>query len=196
MEHVPLDVPNGGQRCEYYDINAHVVVMLEIPWLHTVVDGSTLPHGSLILNPMWNPFSLPKHTPQPPPNHHLWHWQWPKTSHNISGHKQIDPLNIGPLGEPLVRRTWHHGKHDDIALSKVGSSYIGKKGHCWLGDIGYFCWYQLGQQRDQDRKENAINTRRLEIQKVVMFINANILAVFIHSNQLVEFKVRQMMQVF
>ena len=52
MEHVPLDVPNGGQRCEYYDINAHVVVMLEIPWLHTVVDGSTLPHGSLILNPM------------------------------------------------------------------------------------------------------------------------------------------------
>jgi len=29
MEHVPLDVPNGGQWCEYDDINDHDVVMSE-----------------------------------------------------------------------------------------------------------------------------------------------------------------------
>ncbi len=51
MERVPLDVPYGGQRCEYDDINVYDVVMLEIPWLSVVVDGRTLPYGSLILNP-------------------------------------------------------------------------------------------------------------------------------------------------
>ena len=48
MERVPLDVPNGGGQCEYNDINDHDVVMLEIPWLWAVVDGSTLPYGGLI----------------------------------------------------------------------------------------------------------------------------------------------------
>ena len=43
----------------------------------------------------------------------------------------------------------------------------------------------------RDRKENAINTHSLEIQKVIIFTNINILIVFIHSNQVVEFKVRQ-----
>ena len=33
MERVPLDVPYGGQWCEYDDINVHDVVMSEIPWL-------------------------------------------------------------------------------------------------------------------------------------------------------------------
>ena len=53
VERVPMDVPNGGRRCEYNDINDHDhdVVMSEIPWLCTVVDGSTLPYGSLVLNP-------------------------------------------------------------------------------------------------------------------------------------------------
>ena len=52
MEQVPLDVPNGGRRCEYNkDINDHDAVMSEIPWLCAVVDGSTLPYGRLILNP-------------------------------------------------------------------------------------------------------------------------------------------------
>jgi hypothetical protein len=51
MERVPLDKRNGGRRCEYNDINDHDVVMSEIPWLCTVVDGSTLPYASLILNP-------------------------------------------------------------------------------------------------------------------------------------------------
>jgi hypothetical protein len=48
----------------------------------------------------------------------------------------------------------------------------------------------------RDRKENASNTHSLEIQKVIIFTNVNILVVFIHSNQVVEFKVHQMMQVF
>jgi hypothetical protein len=48
----------------------------------------------------------------------------------------------------------------------------------------------------RERKENATNTRRLEIQKVIIFTNINILAVFIHSNQVVEFEVHQMMQLF
>jgi hypothetical protein len=48
----------------------------------------------------------------------------------------------------------------------------------------------------RERKENATNTRRLEIQKVIVFTNINILVVFIHSNQVVEFKVHQMMQLF
>ncbi len=47
-----------------------------------------------------------------------------------------------------------------------------------------------------DRKENAINTHSLEIQKVIIFTNVNILIVFIYSNQVVEIKVHQMMQVF
>ena len=64
MECMPLDVPNGGGQCEYDDINVHDVVMLEIPWLCTVVDESTLAYGNLLLNPMLNPFSSPKHTPQ------------------------------------------------------------------------------------------------------------------------------------
>ncbi len=38
-------------------------------------------------------------------------------------------------------------------------------------------------------KENAINTCRLEIQKVIVFTNLNILVVFIHRNQVVEFEV-------
>jgi hypothetical protein len=48
----------------------------------------------------------------------------------------------------------------------------------------------------RDKQENAINTHSLEIQKVIIFTNVNILIVFIHSNQVVEFKVHQMMQVF
>ena len=48
----------------------------------------------------------------------------------------------------------------------------------------------------RDRKENAINTHSLEIQKVIIFTNVNILIIFICSNQVVEFKVHQMMQVF
>jgi hypothetical protein len=48
----------------------------------------------------------------------------------------------------------------------------------------------------RERKENATNTRRLEIQKVIVFTNINILVVFIHSNQVVEFEVHQMMQLF
>ncbi len=48
----------------------------------------------------------------------------------------------------------------------------------------------------RDRKENAIHTHSLEIQKVIIFTNVNILVVFIHSNQVVEFEVHQMMQVF
>ena len=48
----------------------------------------------------------------------------------------------------------------------------------------------------RDRKENAINTHSLEIQKVIVFTNVNILIVFIHSNQVIEFEVHQMMQVF
>ena len=51
MERVPLDVLNGGRRYEYYEINVHDDVMSEIPWLHAVVDGSTLPYDSLTLNP-------------------------------------------------------------------------------------------------------------------------------------------------
>jgi hypothetical protein len=51
MERVPLDMQNGGRRCEYNDINDHDVVMSEIPWLCAVVDGSTSPYGSLILDP-------------------------------------------------------------------------------------------------------------------------------------------------
>jgi hypothetical protein len=46
-----LDVPNGGRQCEYNNINDHDVVMSEIPWLCAVVNGSTLPHGRLVLNP-------------------------------------------------------------------------------------------------------------------------------------------------
>jgi hypothetical protein len=42
MERVPLDVPNGGQRFEYDNINVHDVVMLEIPWLCKVVDERTV----------------------------------------------------------------------------------------------------------------------------------------------------------
>jgi len=45
-------------------MNVHDVVMSEIPWLCTVVDGSTLAYGTLLLNPMLNPFLSPKHTPQ------------------------------------------------------------------------------------------------------------------------------------
>jgi hypothetical protein len=48
----------------------------------------------------------------------------------------------------------------------------------------------------RERKENATNTRRLEIQKVIIFTNINILIVFIHSNHVVEFEVHQMMQLF
>ncbi len=48
----------------------------------------------------------------------------------------------------------------------------------------------------RERKENAINTHRLEIQKVIIFTSINILVVFIHSNQVVEFEVHQMMQLF
>ena len=99
---VPLDVPNGGWQCEYKDINDHDVVMSEIPWLCAVVDESTLPYAWLILNPTWNPFSSQKHTPQTPPNSHLWHRRWSKTRHNTLGRKQIDPLNFGPLGDPLI----------------------------------------------------------------------------------------------
>jgi hypothetical protein len=66
MEHVPLDVPNGGRWCDYNGINVHGVIMFGIPWLCTVVDGSTLPFVSLISNPAQNPFSTPKRTPHPP----------------------------------------------------------------------------------------------------------------------------------
>jgi hypothetical protein len=51
----------------------------------------------------------------------------------------------------------------------------------------------------RERKENAINTCRLEIQKVIVFTNINILVVFIHSNQViefVEFEGHRMMQLF
>ncbi len=48
----------------------------------------------------------------------------------------------------------------------------------------------------RDRKENAINTHSLEIQKVIIFTIVNILVVFIHTNQVVEFEVHQMMQDF
>jgi hypothetical protein len=41
--------------------------MSEIPWFCTVVDGSTLAYGTLLVNHMLNPFSLPKHTPQTTP---------------------------------------------------------------------------------------------------------------------------------
>jgi hypothetical protein len=41
--------------------------MSKIPWLRAVVDGNNIPYDSLILNPTLNPFSSPKHTPQPPP---------------------------------------------------------------------------------------------------------------------------------
>ncbi len=71
IERVPLDMRNEGQWCEYNDINDHDVVMSEIPWLCVVVYESTLPYGSLILNPTLNSFSSPKHTPQTPPNSHL-----------------------------------------------------------------------------------------------------------------------------
>ncbi len=67
MKRGPLDVPYEGRQREYNDINVHDFIMLEIPWLCAVVDGSTLPYGSLILNPTLNPFSSPKHTLQPPP---------------------------------------------------------------------------------------------------------------------------------
>jgi hypothetical protein len=45
----------------------------------------------------------------------------------------------------------------------------------------------------REKKENAINTCRLETQKEITFTNINILVVFIHSNQVVEFEVHQMM---
>jgi len=48
MKIVPLDVPNGGQQCEYDDINVHDAVMSEIPWLCTVVDGNNLAYSSLL----------------------------------------------------------------------------------------------------------------------------------------------------
>jgi hypothetical protein len=48
----------------------------------------------------------------------------------------------------------------------------------------------------RENNENATNTRRLEIQKMIIFTNINILVVFIHSNQVVEFEVHQMMQLF
>ncbi len=48
----------------------------------------------------------------------------------------------------------------------------------------------------RERKENATNTCRLELQKVIIFTNINILVVFIHSNQVVEFEVHQMVQLF
>jgi hypothetical protein len=48
----------------------------------------------------------------------------------------------------------------------------------------------------RERKENATNTCRLEIQKVIIFTNINILVVFIHSNHIVEFEVHQIMQLF
>ena len=60
-------MPNGGQQFEYDHINVHDVVMSEIPWLCTVVDGSTLAYGTLLVNPMLNPFLLSKHTPQTTP---------------------------------------------------------------------------------------------------------------------------------
>ena len=41
-----------------------------------------------------------------------------------------------------------------------------------------------------------MNTQSLEIQKVIIFTNVNMVPVFIHSNQVVEFEVHQMMQVF
>jgi len=90
MECMPLDVPKWGRRCEYGDINVHDVVMLEIPWLCVVADGSILAYGIFLLNPtLLNPFTLPKHTPQTPPNSHLWHRQWLKTPHYTLGRKQI-----------------------------------------------------------------------------------------------------------
>ena len=47
------------------------------------------------------------------------------------------------------------------------------------------------------KKRPAINTLSLEIQKVIIFTKVNILIiVFIHSNQVIEIKVHQMMQVF
>ena len=73
MERIPLDVPKWGQQwCEYGDIDVHDAVMLEIPWLCVVVDGSPLAYGIFLLNPtLLNPFLLPKHMPQTPPNSHL-----------------------------------------------------------------------------------------------------------------------------
>jgi hypothetical protein len=72
MERVPLDVPSGGRRGESNNIKDHDVVMSEIPWLCTVVDGSTLLYGSQILIPTQNSFlTLPRRRnntqhPQPP----------------------------------------------------------------------------------------------------------------------------------
>ncbi len=63
---MPLHVPNGGRKCEYNDINVHDIIISKIPWLCMVVEGSTLPCSGLIFNPTWNPFLLPKHTPQLP----------------------------------------------------------------------------------------------------------------------------------
>jgi hypothetical protein len=99
-----LDVPNECQKCKYDDINVHDEVMSKIPWLHTVVvvDGNNLPYGSLILKPTLNPFSSPKHIPQPPPKQPFVTLTMVKTPHNTSGRKQIDPLNISPLGDPLI----------------------------------------------------------------------------------------------
>ncbi len=43
MELVPLDVPNGGRRCEYKDINDHNVVMLEITVICHGIGGKDIP---------------------------------------------------------------------------------------------------------------------------------------------------------
>lgn len=98
IDHVPLDGPSGGRQFEYDDIYVNDVVMSEIPWFVSGSAGQSLPYFSLILIPMWNPFSLPK---QHPPTT-ICDQQWSKTSHNTSGCKQIDPLNITSLGGALI----------------------------------------------------------------------------------------------
>ncbi len=133
MERVFLDVPNGGQQCKYDDINVHDVVMSEIPWLYMVVDGSTLHHGCFIWNPMLNPSSLPKHTSQPPPNHHLWHWIWSKTLNMTLGRKQIAPLNIGLLGGGT-----HPEELETMANMMISPFFKSATVIHWLA-----CWYQL-----------------------------------------------------
>jgi hypothetical protein len=82
----------------------------QCPWCshvgNTMVVGGWgwkyLAYGSLRLNPMRNPFLSPKHTPQQTPNNNLLHWRWPKTLNMTPGRKQIDPVNIGLFGRPLV----------------------------------------------------------------------------------------------
>ena len=62
MVHVPLDGPNGGchWQCECNDISVNDVIILEIPWFVSGAIGNTLPYGSQIFIPTWNPISSPK----------------------------------------------------------------------------------------------------------------------------------------